>query len=103
MDECSARRYGTGHPLLFVASDGFGRGSRTSRCAPLTARMGAVSVKIKPFDAAWFYVERPDMPVHFGPLLILSRPVGSRRDFVRGFVERWRAQRRFAVPFNLPP
>lgn len=55
---------------------------------------------IKPFDAAWFYVERPDAPVHFGPLVILSQPPRSGRGFVRDFVERWRAQRRFAPPFN---
>ena len=55
---------------------------------------------IKPFDAAWFYVERPDAPAHFGPLVILSQPPGSGRGFVRDFVERWRAQRRFAPPFN---
>ncbi len=59
-----------------------------------------MSLLMKPFDAAWFYVERADAPVHFGPLVILSQPAGSGRSFVRDFVERWRSQRSFAPPFN---
>jgi len=57
-------------------------------------------VLIKPFDAAWFYVERKDAPVHFGPLLILSPPPGAAPTFVRDFVDQWRQCKTFAPPFN---
>lgn len=57
-------------------------------------------IAIKPMDAAWFYVERHDAPVHFGPLMILTPPEGSASTFVRDFVERWRQCKVFAPPFN---
>ncbi|HSW14668.1 MAG TPA: wax ester/triacylglycerol synthase family O-acyltransferase [Solimonas sp.] len=57
-------------------------------------------VRMKPFDAAWFYVESRDAPAHFGPLVILSKPQGSTRSFVRDFVEQWRTCKSFASPFN---
>jgi len=57
-------------------------------------------VRMKPFDAAWFYVERREAPVHFGPLVILSKPKGAARSFVRDFVEQWRTCKSFAPPFN---
>jgi diacylglycerol O-acyltransferase len=59
-----------------------------------------MTVVMKPFDAAWFYVERADAPAHFGPLIILSRPPAAPRSFVRDFVEQWRVERSFAPPFN---
>lgn len=52
------------------------------------------------FDAAWFYVERYDAPVHFGPLLVISPPVGASNTFVRDLVDRCREQKTFAAPFN---
>jgi len=59
-----------------------------------------MTVLMKPFDAAWFYAEKPDAPAHFGPLIILSRPAGPGRGFVRDFVEQWRSHRVYAPPFN---
>lgn len=55
---------------------------------------------MKPFDAAWFYVEKPDAPAHFGPLIILSRPPQASATFIRDFVELWRGCKTFAPPFN---
>ena len=55
---------------------------------------------MKPFDAAWFYVERPEAPAHFGPLIILRRPPGTPPTFVGEVVEQWRTCRKFAAPFN---
>ena len=57
-------------------------------------------VRMKPFDAAWFYVERREAPAHFGPLVILSKPAGSTRSFVRDFVDQWRNCKSFQPPFN---
>lgn len=55
---------------------------------------------MKPFDAAWFYVEKPDAPAHFGPMIILTPPPGSGTGFIREFVEQWRQCKTFAPPFN---
>lgn len=57
-------------------------------------------VMMKPFDAAWFYVEKPAAPGHFAPLIILSRPAGASPTFIRDFVEQWRTCKTFAPPFN---
>jgi WS/DGAT/MGAT family acyltransferase len=59
-----------------------------------------MSALIKPFDAAWFYVEKPNAPAHFAPLMILSKPAGAPATFIRDFVEQWRGARSFAPPFN---
>lgn len=58
------------------------------------------SILMKPMDAAWFYVEKPDAPAHFGPLIILTPPPDSPKGFIRGFVEQWRQCKIFAAPFN---
>lgn len=59
-----------------------------------------MKVAIKPFDAAWFYIERPEAPVHFAPLLILSPPADAPTTFIRDFVEQWRQCKACAPPFN---
>ena len=55
---------------------------------------------MKPFDAVWFYAEKPDAPAHFAPLMILSRPEGAPEDYINQFVEQWRSCKQFAPPFN---
>lgn len=55
---------------------------------------------MKPLDAGWFYVEKPDAPAHFGPLIILSLPDGAAPTHVRDLVERWRQCTQFQAPFN---
>lgn len=55
---------------------------------------------MKPLDAGFFFVEKPEAPAHFGPLIILSRPDGAGDDFVRKGVEIWRSSKEFASPFN---
>jgi diacylglycerol O-acyltransferase len=55
---------------------------------------------LKPFDASWFYIETPDAPVHFGPLMILSPPPGASDRFIGEFVDSWRQSTTFAPPFN---
>ncbi|MFE6926104.1 wax ester/triacylglycerol synthase family O-acyltransferase [Nocardia sp. NPDC057663] len=52
------------------------------------------------FDAAWFFVERADAPAHFGPLIILSPPVGAPPTYVGDLVAAWRESKTFASPFN---
>lgn len=59
-----------------------------------------MKVVIKPFDAAWFFVEKKEAPAHFGPLIVLSAPADAKPHFVRDFVEQWRTFRTFASPFN---
>ncbi|MGW5514385.1 WS/DGAT/MGAT family O-acyltransferase [Nocardia africana] len=52
------------------------------------------------FDAAWFFVERGDAPVHFGPLIILTPPAGAAPSYVADLVAQWRTNETFASPFN---
>lgn len=55
---------------------------------------------LKPFDAAWFYVEKAEAPANVGPLLILSPPPDAPDNFISEFVEQWRQCKTFAPPFN---
>ncbi len=55
---------------------------------------------LKPFDAAWFYVEKAETPANVGPLLILTPPAGAPDNFISEFVEQWRQCKTFAPPFN---
>lgn len=59
-----------------------------------------MAVMMKPFDAGWFYVEQPDAPAHFGPLVILSLPADAPATYVRDLVEQWRQCQQFQAPFN---
>lgn len=59
-----------------------------------------MKASMKPMDAAWFFIEKPDAPGHFGPLIILSQPADAKRDFVHDWVARWRGCRTYAPPFN---
>lgn len=58
------------------------------------------STFLKPFDAAWFYVEKAETPANVGPLLILTPPADAPDNFISGFVEQWRQHKTFAPPFN---
>lgn len=58
------------------------------------------TVAIKAMDAAWLYVEKQDAPAHFGPLLVMTPPPGSNKDFVYDMVASWRQCRDFKPPFN---
>jgi diacylglycerol O-acyltransferase len=58
------------------------------------------TMAMSPMDAAWFYIERREAPAHFGPLIILSPPKGSRKDYVKKLVDQWRGCTTFAPPFN---
>lgn len=55
---------------------------------------------LKPFDAAWFFVEQQSAPAHFGPTLTLTRPAGSPDSFVADLARRWRNCKTFVAPFN---
>lgn len=55
---------------------------------------------IKPNDAAWLLVEKPEQPVHVACLAICTKPEGAPRGYLRDWVDRWRECRRFAPPFN---
>jgi WS/DGAT/MGAT family acyltransferase len=55
---------------------------------------------IKPNDAAWLLVEKPEQPVHVACLAICSKPEGAPRGYLRDWVDRWRECRHFAPPFN---
>lgn len=55
---------------------------------------------IKPNDAAWLLVEKPEQPVHVACLAICSKPEGAPRGYLRDWVNRWRECRHFAPPFN---
>ena len=55
---------------------------------------------IKPNDAAWLLVEKPEQPVHVACLAICSKPEGAPRGYLRDWVDRWRECRSFAAPFN---
>ncbi len=55
---------------------------------------------IKPNDAAWLMVEKPEQPVHVACLAICSKPEGAPRGYLRDWVDRWRECRSFAAPFN---
>jgi diacylglycerol O-acyltransferase / wax synthase len=57
-------------------------------------------IMLKPFDAAWFYVEKAETPANVGPLLILTPPPGASATFISEFVEQWRQCKTFAPPFN---
>ncbi len=59
-----------------------------------------MAVMMKPLDAGWFYVEKPDAPAHFGPLIIISLPDGAAPTYVRDLVEQWRQCQQFQAPFN---
>jgi diacylglycerol O-acyltransferase / wax synthase len=59
-----------------------------------------MNIPMKAIDAGFFLVEKPEAPVHFGPLIIMSIPTGSSEDYVAGFVAKWRACNQFAPPFN---
>ncbi|HSW14442.1 MAG TPA: wax ester/triacylglycerol synthase family O-acyltransferase [Solimonas sp.] len=55
---------------------------------------------LKPNDAAWLYLERAEMPVHIGCLLIFSLPPDAPSDYLLQMAARFRATRIFAPPFN---
>ena len=59
-----------------------------------------MKLSIRPMDAAWFYVEKPGAPAHFGPLFILSKPKNHSRNYVKDLVEHWQQQTNFRPPFN---
>lgn len=59
-----------------------------------------MKIMMKPIDAGWFYVEKPDAPAHFGPLIILSLPEGAGPTYIRDLVEQWRQCQHFEAPFN---
>lgn len=52
-------------------------------------------------DAAWLYLERPNMPMHVGSLTILAPPAEAAADYATRLVEAWRAAGEFLPPFNL--
>ncbi|MBJ8343875.1 wax ester/triacylglycerol synthase family O-acyltransferase [Antrihabitans sp. YC2-6] len=58
------------------------------------------TIVLKPFDAAWFYVEKAETPANVGPLLILTPPAGAPDNFISEFVEQWRQCKTFMPPFN---
>ncbi|WP_342806310.1 wax ester/triacylglycerol synthase family O-acyltransferase [Alteromonas sp. M12] len=52
-------------------------------------------------DAAWFLVEKPNAPAHFGPLIILSKPNNVEDTYVRDLVNEWRKYNHgYQPPFN---
>lgn len=57
-------------------------------------------IRMKPFDLAWFFAEKPDAPAHFAPLIILSPPKGAPATYVGDLVEQWREHQEFRAPFN---
>lgn len=59
-----------------------------------------MNVPMKAIDAGFFFVEKPEAPAHFGPLIIMSIPEGASDSYVADFVAQWRACKRFAAPFN---
>lgn len=59
-----------------------------------------MTIRMKPFDLAWFFAEKPDAPAHFAPLIILSPPAGAPSTYVRDLVEQWRNCRSYQRPFN---
>lgn len=59
-----------------------------------------MNIPMKAIDAGFFLVEKPEAPVHFGPLIIMSIPEGAGKSYVADFVRQWRACKRFAPPFN---
>lgn len=56
---------------------------------------------IKPLDAAWLYVDTRETPMQVGCLAIFSLPPKAGPQFLKKQVEKFRAARDFAYPFNL--
>lgn len=56
---------------------------------------------LKPLDAAWLYVDTRETPMQVGCLAIFSLPPKAGPQFLKKQVERFRATRHFAYPFNL--
>lgn len=56
---------------------------------------------LKPLDAAWLYVDTRATPMQVGCLAIFSLPAKAGPQFLKKQVERFRAAREFAYPFNL--
>jgi WS/DGAT/MGAT family acyltransferase len=56
---------------------------------------------IKPLDAAWLYVDTRETPMQVGCLAIFSLPPKAGPQFLKKLVEKFRATRDFAYPFNL--
>jgi hypothetical protein len=57
-------------------------------------------IPLRPIDASWLLIENHVQPCHIASLSTFSRPPDAPPDYVRGLVERLRAVRRFAPPFN---
>ncbi|WP_043114446.1 WS/DGAT/MGAT family O-acyltransferase [Solimonas soli] len=56
---------------------------------------------LKPLDAAWLYVDTRETPMQVGCLAIFSLPPKAGPQFLKKQVEKFRATRDFAYPFNL--
>lgn len=67
---------------------------------PIAPIQMSMKRSMRPFDAAWFFIEKPDVPGHFGPLIVLSRPPDASPTFIREWVDQWRTCRVYAPPFN---
>lgn len=52
-------------------------------------------------DAAWLFLERPNMPMHVGSLTLLAPPAGTDAPFAERLIEAWRAAADYRPPFNL--
>src|SRR3546814_14657552 len=79
-----------------VCSSDLCAGTRT----PEAVRRGNMK-PIKPLDAAWLYVDTRETPMQVGCLAIFSLPPRAGPQFLKKLVEKFRATRDFAYPFNL--
>ncbi|AXQ31127.1 wax ester/triacylglycerol synthase family O-acyltransferase [Solimonas sp. K1W22B-7] len=59
-----------------------------------------MSIVMKPNDAAWMFIEKPEQPCHVASLSVFSPPPGAASDYVRQLVAQFEATRVFAPPFN---
>lgn len=56
---------------------------------------------LKPLDAAWFYVDTKETPMHVGCMAIFSLPDDAGPDFIANLFSHLREAPQFAAPFNL--
>ena len=56
---------------------------------------------LKPLDAAWFYVDTKETPMHVGCMAIFSLPDDAGPDFIANLFSHLREAPQFAPPFNL--
>lgn len=59
-----------------------------------------MAILLKPNDAAWLAMDRPEHPCHVACLSIFKPPAEAPSDYLRQLVERFGNTRNYAPPFN---